>query len=219
VNKQQVRKRIEELGIIPSVRVEYADDALFAAESVSAGGIPIVEITMTVEGALDVVSELAKRNSGLVVGAGTVLDIDLARRCLDAGAMFLTSTGLDVEIVRLAVERDVLALAGALTPTEVVAAFKAGADFVKVFPCSMVGGPAYIRALKAPLPHVPLIASGGVNQKTADAFIHAGAAALGIGAELIPRQAIYERNAGWISELARRFLTIVRNARSQMEEA
>lgn len=213
MTKEEVRAHIQEIGIVPAIRVSSPEDARFAAEEVWKGGIPIVEITMTVPEALDVVSELARERSDLVVGAGTVLDVDTAQRCLDAGARFLTSTGLDLSIVELARKENVVVIPGALTPTEIITAWKAGADFVKVFPCSQVGGPSYIRALKAPLPHVPLIASGGVNQQTAGDFILAGAVALGVGGELIPHEAVLERNAAWIAELARRFISMVKRAR------
>ncbi len=213
VTHDEVRTQIEHCGIIPAVRVSSEADARFAVEQVLRGGIRIVEITMTVPGALEVVSDLVRNKPELIVGAGTVLDEETARRCLDAGARFLTSTGFDRSIVELAIEADTVVIPGALTPTEVIMAWKAGADFVKVFPCSQVGGPDYIRALKAPLPHVPLIASGGVNQQTAKEFIKAGATALGVGAELIPPAAIAERNAEWIVELARRFCLMVQRAR------
>lgn len=215
MNKEQVRARIEETGIIPAVRVSSAEDALFAAEAVASGGIPIIEITMTVPGAIEVISDLVRQSPDMIVGAGTVLDEDTARRCVDAGVSFLTSTGLDLSIVEFALERDVVVIPGALTPTEVITGWKAGADFIKVFPCSQVGGAGYMRALKAPLPQVPLIASGGVNQQTATDFILAGAAALGIGADLIPHEAIERRQADWIQELARRFVRIVKDARSR----
>src|SRR5580693_1099778 len=181
VTKEQVRNRIEEIGIIPAIRLSSAEDALFAAEAVSSSGIPIVEVTMTVPGAIKVISELARSNSELVVGAGTVTDVECASRCLDAGAAFLTSPGLDLEIVEFALKKKTVVFPGALTPSEIMAAWKAGADFVKVFPCSPLGGPGYIKALKSPFPTVPLIASGGVNQQTAADFIEAGAVAVGIG--------------------------------------
>jgi 2-dehydro-3-deoxyphosphogluconate aldolase/(4S)-4-hydroxy-2-oxoglutarate aldolase len=213
VTREEVRARIEEIGIVPAIRVSSAEDARFAAEEVFRGGIPVVEITMTVPEALEVVSHLARARPDLIVGAGTVLDTDTARRCLDAGARFLTSTGLDLSIVELAHKAGVVVIPGALTPTEVITAWKAGSDFVKIFPCSQVGGPSYIRALKAPLPHVPMIASGGVNQQTATDFILAGAVALGVGAELIPHDAVLERNSAWIAELSRRFISMVKKAR------
>lgn len=215
MNKEEVRACVEEIGIIPAIRVSSAEDALFVADAVSSGGIPIVELTMTVPGAIEAITELVRNSPQIIVGAGTVFDTQTARRCLDAGAKFLTSTGLDLGIVEFAVKEKIVVLPGALTPTEVMTAWKAGSDFVKVFPCSQVGGVSYIRALKAPFPQVPLIASGGVNQQTAADFILAGAVALGIGGELIPQRAIQLRQPDRIRELARRFLSIVKDARLQ----
>jgi len=215
MTRKEVRARIEEIGIIPAIRVSSAPDALFAAEAISGGGIPIVELTMTVSGALEAISHLARDRPEVVVGAGTVLDMETARRCLDAGAHFLTSTGLDVAVVEFAIKNNIVVFPGALTPTEVITAWKAGADFVKVFPCYQMGGASYIKALKAPLPQVPLVASGGVNQQTATDFILAGAVALGIGRDLIPEKAIRLRQSDWIRELARRFVAMVAQARRQ----
>jgi 2-dehydro-3-deoxyphosphogluconate aldolase/(4S)-4-hydroxy-2-oxoglutarate aldolase len=164
---------------------------------------------------LEVISDLTRRIPEMVVGSGTVLDVEMARRCLDAGAKFLTSPGLVLEVVEFAAKNEVLALPGALTPTEVITAWNAGADLVKIFPCAQVGGDSYIRALKAPLPHVPLIASGGVNQQTALNFILAGAAALGIGGELIPKEDVQLRQEHRIFELARRFTRMVKDGRSR----
>ena len=217
MNKTQTRARIEEIGIIPAIRLSSAPEALFAAEAVAHSGIPIVEVTMTVPGAIEVVGELARSNPDLVVGAGTVFDLDTARRCVEAGASFLTSPGLDLEVVHYAVQHDIVVLPGAMTPSEIAAAWKAGADFVKVFPCSILGGSAYIRALKLPFPHVPLIASGGVNQQTLASFILAGATAVGIGRDLIQPDAIARRERGWIRELAHRYLQIVREARAELK--
>jgi 2-dehydro-3-deoxyphosphogluconate aldolase/(4S)-4-hydroxy-2-oxoglutarate aldolase len=213
VNKQDVRRRIEELGIVPAVRVSSSEDALFAAEAVSRGGIPIVEVTLTVHDAHKVISHLVQNAPEVIVGAGGVSDLDTARRCLDAGARFLASDGLDPEIVNFAAKQSVLMIPGTLTPSEVMEAWKMGPDFVKVVPCAQVGGDSYIRALKAMFPNVPLIAAGGVNQQTASSFILAGAIALGIGAELIPREAVRMRQADRIAELARRFTGFVRSAR------
>jgi len=215
VRKEDVRARIEEIGIIPAVRVAWAEQALYAAETVNAGGIPIAEITMTVPNAVDVIARLAQALPDMVVGAGTVLDAETAQRCLDAGAKFLTSPGLVPDVLEFAVQNEVVVFPGALTPTDVIAAWKAGADFVKIFPCAAVGGPSYIRALKVPLPQVPLIASGGVNQQTAVSFIAAGATALGVGSELIPREALQLRQKDRIYELARRFLGMVRTGRAE----
>lgn len=216
MDREQIRAKIQEVGILPGVRVESAENAHFAAETIAKAGIPIVEITMTVPGAIDVIADLVKNLPHVIVGAGTVLDAETARACLKAGAHFLTSPGLDLEIVQFARKEDVLVMAGALTPTEVVAAYKAGSDFVKVFPCSQVGGDSYIKALKGPFPQIPLIAAGGVNQQTVAGFILAGASAVGIGGELIPRSAIELRQPERIRELARRFLSLVRTARAQL---
>ena len=214
MTKQEVRGRIEEIGIIPAVRVSSAEDALFAAETILRGGIKVVEMTTTVPDAVEVIAQLTRSAPELMVGAGTVMNAETARACLDAGAAFLTSPGLDLDIVGLAADADVLIIPGALTPSEITASYKAGADFIKVFPCSLIGGPSYIKALKAPFAQISLIASGGVNQQTAFDFIRAGAAALGIGEELIPPDAIHRRNATWIHELTRRFLGMVRDARA-----
>jgi len=216
VTKEQVRAQIEEVGIIPAIRVSSAADAVFAAEAVRDAGIPIVEITMTVPGAVNVIRELARQDSGIIVGAGTVLYEETARRCVDAGAAFLTTTGLEIDIVRFAIGRNVLVFPGALTPTEVLAAHKSGCDFVKIFPCFANGGPAYIKALKLPFPEIPMIASGGVDQQNAADFILAGAVALGIGRHLVHPDAIKKRQHGWIQELSRRYLAMVAEARAEL---
>jgi 2-dehydro-3-deoxyphosphogluconate aldolase/(4S)-4-hydroxy-2-oxoglutarate aldolase len=216
MNREEVRVRIEDIGIMPSIRVGSAELALFAAETVYDAGIPVAEITLTVPNAVEVIAQLAQNYPNFVVGAGTVLDVDTARRCVDAGARFLTSPGLVPDVLEFTLKHDLAAIPGALTPSEVIAAWKAGADFVKIYPCAQVGGDQYIRALKVPLPQIKLIASGGVNQLTAANFIFAGAASLGIGSELMPRQALKMRQDQWIRELARRFLEAVRSARIHM---
>ena len=213
MTRQKVRSLIQEIGVLPAVRVSSADEALFAAEAVHNAGIPLAEITMTIPGAIGVIATLAKKFPEMVVGAGTVLNIETARQCLDAGAKFLTSPGLVVKVVEFAHKHDVVVFPGALTPTEVIAAWDAGADFVKIFPCEQAGGAGYIRALRVPLPQVPLIASGGVSQQSAPGFIHAGAVAIGVGSELIPAEALMNRQESQIFELARRFLTMVQEAR------
>jgi 2-dehydro-3-deoxyphosphogluconate aldolase/(4S)-4-hydroxy-2-oxoglutarate aldolase len=218
MTKEEVRACIQQTGIIPALRVSTAEDALFAAEILVRGGIPVIEIPMTVAGAFDVVKKLASCDAKITVGAGTVLDAETARRCIDSGAMFLTSTGLLPDVVDVAVKHNVLVLPGALTPTEVILAWRAGADFVKVFPCTQLGGDVYIRSLHAALPQIPLIAAGGVRQNTAAHFIHAGAVAIGVGKELLPHDAVEHRKADWILELAHRFVSIVKNARSQPGE-
>lgn len=219
MTREEIRARIQEIGIIPAIRVSTAEDALFAAEAVSESAIPIVEVTMTVPGAVEVIRELTSHHPEVLVGAGTLFRVDTARRCLDAGAAFLTTTGLDLEIVNFALGRGVVVFPGVLTPTEITAAWKAGSDFVKVFPCFANGGPAYIQALKGPFSEVPLIATGGVNQQNAMDFIRAGAVALGIGRDLIHQDAIKRRERGWITELARRYTKIVADARRIQKEA
>jgi 2-dehydro-3-deoxyphosphogluconate aldolase/(4S)-4-hydroxy-2-oxoglutarate aldolase len=219
LTKEEVRSRIHEIGIIPAVRLHSAEDALFAAEAVCGAGIPIVEVTMTVPGAVDVIREITRHNGDVIVGAGTVFYMETARRCLDAGASFLTSPGLDLDLVNFALGHDVVVFPGALTPSEVIAARKAGSDFVKIYPCFANGGPRYIRALKMPFPDVPLIASGGVDQQNAGDFILAGAAALGIGEHLIHQDAIKRRQGAWIHELSRRYIQMVAEARARLREA
>lgn len=216
MTKDQVRARIEQIGIIPAVRVSTYEDAMFACQAVASAGIPVVELTMTVPGAVELLSAMGRQYPDVIAGAGTVLDLDTAKRCLDAGAQFLTSPGLETELVEFAAARGVLVFPGALTPTEVLTAWKAGGDMVKVYPCSQVGGPRYIKSLKGPFPHIPLIASGGVNHHNAPDFLLAGASALGIGGNLIPREAIEMRQPERVAELARRFREIVAEARSRL---
>jgi len=194
MDKEKVRDRIAEIGIVPVVRASSPHEARIAAEAVCEGGIPI----------------------DLLVGAGTVLNAEAARRCLDAGAQFLVSPGLNLQTVELAVREGKLMMAGALTPTEVITAWEAGSDFVKVFPCGQVGGAKYIKALKGPLPQIPLVPTGGVNLNTAAEFIEAGAVALGIGGELVQAEALKANKPEVIVENARRFLAIVKQARAQM---
>src|SRR2546425_3576918 len=217
MEKQKVREAIVELGVVPVVRASSAREARIAAAAVCEGGIPIVEITMTVPGAVEVIRELAKSaGAEILIGAGTVLNAEMARRCLDAGAQFLVSPGLNLQVVQLAAAEGKLMMAGALTPTEVITAWEAGSDFVKVFPCGQVGGAKYIKALKGPLPQVPLVPTGGVNLSTAAEFIEAGAAALGVGGELVQADALKSNRPEIIAENARKFVAIVKQARAQM---
>jgi len=218
MTKEHLCDRIREIGILPAIRVPTAEDALFAARQMLKWGIPIVELTTTVPGAIGVLEELKRTDPELIVGAGTVLDVETARACVHAGAAFITSPGFDDEIVDFTLKHKVAAIPGALTPSEIMRAHKAGADIVKVFPCANVGGPEYIRALRNPFPRVAMIASGGVNQQSAGPFIRAGATALGIRGELIPPQAIERRDENWIHELAGRFLGIVAKTRAGMGE-
>jgi len=220
MDKQKIRDRILEIGIVPVVRAASSQQAVIAADAVCRGGIPIVEITMTVPGAVEVIRQLRKSSlAEVLIGAGTVLDVEMARVCADAGAQFLVSPGLNLETVEFAVSQGVLMMAGALTPTEVITAWKAGSDFVKVFPCGNVGGAKYIKALKGPLPQVPLVPTGGVNLDTAAEFIEAGAAALGVGGELLQAEALKTGKAEIIVENARKFLKIVKETRARMASA
>jgi len=219
MTKGEVCTLIREIGIIPAIRVSSGEDAHFAAEAVTRGGIPIVEITMTVAGAVELISHLVRHHPKMMVGAGTVLDTETARLCVDAGASFLTAPGFDLELVEFAAKEGIAVLPGALTPTEVVTAWRAGADFVKVFPCAQVGGDKYIKALNRSLPQIPLVAAGGVNQQTALNFILSGATAIGVGTELIPTEAIERRQSDRIGELAQRFTGFVREARERLERA
>lgn len=214
MERKAVATRIEGIGVFPGIRVKTTDQALYAAETLYHAGIPVAEITMTVPGAIGVIRKLAQSFPDMIVGAGTVLDKETAERCLDAGAKFLTSTGLVPEVIDSALSRDVVAIPGALTPTEVITAWKAGADLVKIYPAAPVGGDLYIRSLKVPLPQVKLIAAGGVNQQNATKFIVAGASALGVGVELLPRDAVQRRQDHRIQELARRFLSFVKDGRT-----
>ncbi len=216
MKKQEVRGLIEQIGIVPVIRASSPQEARFAAEAVCQGGIPIVEITMTVPKALEVISELVKTAPDVVVGAGTVLNEEIARKCADAGAQFLVSPGFNAPTVAVAQTLDLIIMAGALTPTEVMTAWDSGADFVKVFPCGNLGGANYIRALKGPLPEVPLVPTGGVNLDTAADYIRAGAAALGVGGELMPKEALQLRQAEVIRTLAARFRELVKGARVPM---
>ena len=218
MDRKELCARIVEIGIMPSIRVSSAELALYAAQTVYDAGIPVAEITMTVPGAHDVIDQLARNYSDFIVGAGTVLDVDAAARCVGAGARFITSPGLVPDVLEFTLKQEVVAIPGALTPSETIAAWRAGGDFVKIFPCAPVGGDRYIHALKVPLPQVPLIASGGVNQMTAANFIFAGASCLGIGSELMPPKALATRQEGWIKELARRYTETIRNARLHISE-
>jgi len=217
MTKEEVCSQIREIAIIPAIRVSSGDDAHFAAEAITRGGIPIVEITMTVPGAIELMAHLVRSDPKIIVGAGTVLDTKTADLCIGCGVGFITAPSFDSEIVEFAAKHNIAVLPGALTATEVVTAWRAGADFVKVFPCGPVGGDKYIKALHTALPQVPLIAAGGVNQQTAGNFILSGATAIGVGTELVPTEAIERRQSQRIHELARRFKKLVKDARHEIE--
>ncbi len=218
MKKDAIAARIREIGIVPVVRAGSAKQGMEAADAVCKGGIPIVEMTMTVPGAIELITQLVRTmGSDVLVGAGTVLDVNTAQRCLDAGAQFLVSPGFDMETVKLANRSGTLMMAGALSPTEVIAAWNAGSDFVKIFPCGTVGGAKYIKALKGPLPNIPMVPTGGVNLSTAAEFIQAGSEALGVGGELVSAAALNSGNTSEITENARRFVAIVDEARREKQ--
>ena len=213
--KNDVRSRIASIGIVPVIRASTAQRAFMAVDALHEGEIPVVEVTLTVPGAEKVIESLRKKfDRDLLVGAGTVLDAEGANRCLSAGAQFIVSPGFDAATVDFVNSHEVLMIAGALTPTEILTAWKSGADVVKIFPCSAVGGASYIKALKGPFPQIPFIPTGGVNLKTAADFIHAGSEALGVGGELVPAAALETGQPEIITDLARQFMTIVREARN-----
>ena len=214
MSKHEVRARVLAIGIIPVVQASSSQEAKFAAEALAEGGISIVEVTSTVPGGIGILRDTVETLPHVLVGAGNVLGVENAQRCLDAGAEFLVTPGLDLKTVEYAVRENKFIITGALTPTEVIAAWQAGSDFVKVFPCAQVGGPHYIRALLGPFPDIPLVPTGGVNLRTAAEFITAGAAALGVGNELVQKAAVKSRAHEVIRDTARRFVRVVQEARS-----
>src|SRR5689334_17465203 len=215
MNKADVMQWIKSLGVIPVVRAASADEAMRAVEAIKEGGVSILEITLTVPGALAVIESLSARyGSDVLVGAGTVLDAATARHAMLSGAQFIVSPALDLDMVACCRTYGITVMAGALTPTEVLQAWKGGADFVKVFPASAVGGAAYIKSLKAPLPQIELVPTGGVSLKTAADFIRAGASALGVGADLVDTKALRNGQASLITQAARQFIEIVKQARA-----
>jgi 2-dehydro-3-deoxyphosphogluconate aldolase/(4S)-4-hydroxy-2-oxoglutarate aldolase len=215
MNREEIKKRITDIGVLPVIRASSSQEAKLAVEAVYDGGISVVEITMTVPGAIEIIRELSKsRGSDVLIGAGTVLDSEAAHRCLDAGAQFIVSPGLDLETMEFVLKAGKVMMPGALSPSEIVRAWKAGADFVKVFPCGSVGGAKYIKALKGPLPQIPMIPTGGVNLETAADFILAGSEALGVGGELVQTAALKAGKPEIIAEAARKFIEIVQQARA-----
>jgi 2-dehydro-3-deoxyphosphogluconate aldolase/(4S)-4-hydroxy-2-oxoglutarate aldolase len=208
-------RRIGEIGIVPVVRASSVEEANRAVEAICAGGIPVVEITMTVPNAVSVIRELVQRRAGdVLIGAGTVTNADQAESCLRAGAQFLVSPGLAVSVLSVARANAKLAIPGALTPTELMIAQEHGARIVKIFPCGNVGGAKYLKSLKAPFPQASLIPTGGVNAANAAEFIAAGAFALGVGADLVDAAALREGNLEKISAAARELVNAVGSARA-----
>jgi 2-dehydro-3-deoxyphosphogluconate aldolase/(4S)-4-hydroxy-2-oxoglutarate aldolase len=209
--------RISRTGIVPVVRAASGAEALAEVEAIRAGGIDVIELTMTVPGAVDVIRELVKDcGDQIVVGAGTILDPETARACVLAGARFVVSPIVDVPTITSCRTYDVPVIAGALTPTEIVRAWQGGAAMVKVFPCSAVGGASYVKALRAPLPQIPLVPTGGVSLDNVADFIRAGAAAVGAGADLADVKKIRAGAAAEVTERARLYVRAIEQARAAM---
>lgn len=220
MTKTEILQRIRDIGVIPVVRASSADEAVQVVEAIRAGGVSLLEITMTVPGAVQVIQTLTKEfGDGAIVGAGTVLDAQTAAACIAAGAKFIVSPALNPETIAFCREHDVAVMPGALTPTEIVTAWNAGADFVKVFPCGALGGASYIKSLKAPLPQIELVPTGGVTLTTAASFIQAGAAAIGVGADLVDVKAIRAGEADKITAAAQAYVAAIRSARASSATA
>jgi 2-dehydro-3-deoxyphosphogluconate aldolase/(4S)-4-hydroxy-2-oxoglutarate aldolase len=210
MDKSHVLQHIREVGLVPVLRADSEDEALALAAALEAGGVTVLEITMTVPGAIDVIRRLSRETGDrILIGAGTVLDPETARACMLAGAQFIVSPALNVRTIEICRRYSVAICAGGLTPTEVISAWEAGADAVKVFPCSALGGAKYLKALKAPLPQVELVPTGGVSLATAAEFLEAGALALGVGGDLVDNKAIRAGKPETITENARKYLEIV----------
>jgi 2-dehydro-3-deoxyphosphogluconate aldolase / (4S)-4-hydroxy-2-oxoglutarate aldolase len=215
MDKSDVLQWIREVGLLPVLRASSVEEAMALAWAIEAGGVSVLEVTMTVPGAIEVIRHLVRESSGrILIGAGTVLDPETARACMLAGAQFIVSPALNLRTIRICRRYNVAVIPGALTPTEVVRAWEAGADVVKVFPCSAVGGAKYLKALKAPLPDIELIPTGGVSLATAHEFLEAGAFALGVGGDLVEHKAIREGRPEVITQTAIKYLEIVRKVRA-----
>jgi 2-dehydro-3-deoxyphosphogluconate aldolase / (4S)-4-hydroxy-2-oxoglutarate aldolase len=215
MDKEQVLQRVHEIGLIPVLRAQSATEALQLADAIAAGGVSVLEVTMTVPGAVDVIRQIVEHSGDrMLVGAGTVMDPETAQACMQAGARFIVSPSLNLKTIEICRLRGIAVFPGALTPTEVVTAWDAGADAVKVFPCSAVGGAKYLKALKAPLPQIELIPTGGVSLATAAEFLAAGAFALGVGGDLVDNAAIARGEPEVVTRNAEKYLEMVRAARS-----
>ena len=210
------RQKILEVGLIPVVRASSSDEALAIVEAIKSSGLSILEITMTVPGAIKVIEAVANRyGKEVLLGAGTVLDPETARTAILAGAEFIVSPALNLETVKLCKRYSKVVIPGTLTPSEILTAWEAGAEFVKVFPCDSVGGPKYIKALKGPFPQIELVPTGGVNLATAAEFISAGSAALAVGSELVDKAAVALGNLEKVKLNASLFLDVVKRAREK----
>lgn len=212
--------RIKQLAVVPIVRTPDRDSAMAAVEAVIAGGLNCVEITMTVANAIRVIEAVADRyDDGVLLGAGTVLDPETARACMLAGARFFVTPSLNLRTIEMAKRYSMPIFAGALTPTEILAAWQAGADGIKVFPCNALGGAKYIKALKAPFPNIELMPTGGVNLETLPAFLAAGSSAVGVGSELVDNRSVVAGDFESITERTRQFRDAVAVYRSQTSTA
>jgi len=220
MTKDQILSFITDVGIVPVIRTSSAELAVQAVEAIYKGGIRAAEITMTVPGAIRALEKAADAfGDKLVLGAGTVLDAETARACMLAGAEFFVSPNLRLATIEMAHRYSKVVMPGALTPTEVITAWDAGADIVKIFPCGAVGGPKYIKALKAPYPQIKMIPTGGVNLETAGEFLKAGACAVAVGAELVDAKCLKEGRLDAIEDRARQYLAVVAKARAEMQAA
>jgi 2-dehydro-3-deoxyphosphogluconate aldolase / (4S)-4-hydroxy-2-oxoglutarate aldolase len=218
-SREKALSRIRELGVVPIVRVSTTEDAFRAVDSIVAGGLSIVEITMGVPNALRVMEQVRGRfGEELLLGAGTVLDAETCRAALLAGAEFIVTPTLDVKVIETSRRYSKACIPGALTPTEILTAWQAGADLVKVFPCGSVGGPQYIKSLRGPLPQIDFVPTGGVTLETAPDYIRAGAAAVAAGGELVSAKALREGKPDVVADNARKFLEAVRSARSEQKK-
>jgi 2-dehydro-3-deoxyphosphogluconate aldolase/(4S)-4-hydroxy-2-oxoglutarate aldolase len=214
MNREEVERKIAEIGIVPVVRAAGVEEARQAVDAILEGGIPLVEITMTVAGAVEVIRDLVRQvGNKVLVGAGTVVTREQAEACLDAGAQFLVSPGLSLAMLRAAQARGVLAIPGALTPTELMTATAEGASLVKIFPCGSVGGPKYLKALRGPFPQAKLVPTGGVSVANAAEYIAAGAFAVGVGSDLVDTAALRQGNPEKIVNAARELVAAVQAAR------
>jgi 2-dehydro-3-deoxyphosphogluconate aldolase/(4S)-4-hydroxy-2-oxoglutarate aldolase len=206
----QILSSIIEIGLVPIVRVASADSALQAIEAIHRGGVRAAEITMTVPGAVRVLEKLADRfGDQMILGAGTVLDPETARACMLAGAQFFVTPALNLATIEIVKRYSKVIFPGALTPTEVLTAWQAGADAIKIFPCSAVGGPKYIKALKAPFPQIQMVPTGGVNLATVGDFLKAGACAVAVGSELVDSATVEQGRFDIIEDRARQYLAAV----------
>ncbi len=214
MQKSAVLDQLRTIGLVPVLRAESVDRALALAEAIAAGGVTCLEITMTVPGAMQVMRKLAETRTDILIGAGTVLDPETARMCILEGAQFVVSPALNMKTIEMCHRYSVAVLPGALTPTEIVTAWQAGADVVKVFPASAMGGASYLKSIKAPLPQVELIPTGGVSLATAEEFLRAGAFALGVGADLVDAKAMAAGEHERVTDTARKYLELVRKFRA-----